>query len=230
MRLFLVFVSLFILGALNASAQSREDIVVTGGPALRFMEHGKGDVSHDVYWFNFVDASVIRLKELKAQAKPDELVTWLIYRPAYAARSQEMGMDLIAQLQEKAKTVGARLVWFNSKEELVAYLNKGLDRETKIADFDYFGHSNKACFLFDYSNTIDTMSVAWLHVKDLRLIDGDVFARNATCKSWGCHSGEMYSKWWKNRFDVGMTGAIGKTDFAHGGEPQLSNADGKWVQ
>ena len=231
MRLFLVFVSLFILGALNASAQSREDIVVTGGPALRFMEHGKGDVSHDVYWFNFVDASVIRLKELKAQAKPDELVTWLIYRPAYAARSQEMGMDLIAQLQEKAKTVGARLVWFNSKEELVAYLNKGLDRDKiKIADFDYFGHSNKACFLFDYSNTIDTMSVAWLHVKDLRLIDGDVFARNATCKSWGCHSGEMYSKWWKNRFDVGMTGAIGKTDFAHGGEPQLSNADGKWVQ
>jgi len=64
--------------------------VLTGGPALRFMEHGKGDVSHDVYWFNFVDASVIRLKEIKDQAKPDELVTWLIYRPAYASRSEEM--------------------------------------------------------------------------------------------------------------------------------------------
>ena len=46
----------------RASAQTREDIVLTGGPALRFMEHGKGDVSHDVYWFNFVDASVIRLQ------------------------------------------------------------------------------------------------------------------------------------------------------------------------
>ncbi len=231
MRLFLVLFSLVVLGTLNAPGQSREDIVLTGGPALRFMEHGKGDVSHDVYWFNFVDASVIRLKELQDHRKMNELVTWLIYRPAYAARSQEMGLDLLAQLQAKAKMLGVNLHWFNSKEELVAYLNHGLDRDKiKIADFDYFGHSNKACFLFDYSNTIDTMSIAWLHVKDLRLIDSDVFARDATCKSWGCHSGEMYSKWWKDRFDVAMTGAIGKTDFAHGGLPQLSNSDGKWAQ
>jgi hypothetical protein len=39
----------------------------------------------------------------------------------------------------------------------------------------------------------------------------------------------MYSQWWKSRFDVPMVGAIGKTDFAHGGLPQLSNADGKWA-
>ncbi len=231
MRLFLALLSLVILGAVHASAQSREDIVLTGGPALRFMEHGKGDVSHDVYWFNFVDASVIRLKELKANAKPDEVVTWLIYRPAYAARSQEMGMDLLAQLQEKAKAIGCQLVYFNNQAELIAYLNKGYDRnKVKIAAFDYFGHSNKACFLFDYSNTIDTMSIAWLHVKDLRLIHDDIFAKKAACKSWGCHSGEMYSKWWKSHFDVPMIGAMGKTDFAHGGEPQLSNSDGKWVQ
>ena len=231
MRPFLALLSLIVLGALHGSAQSREDIVLTGGPALRFMEHGKGDVSHDVYWFNFVDASFIRLKELKDQVKPDELVTWLIYRPAYASRSEEMGLDLLAQLRDKAKALGVRLVWFNSKEELVAYLNNGLDRDKiKIGDFDYFGHSNKACFLFDYSNTIDTMSIAWLHVKDLRLIHSDIFARDATCKSWGCHSGEMYSQWWKSQFDVPMTGAIGKTDFAHGGLPQLSNSDGKWAE
>jgi hypothetical protein len=231
MRPFLALLALIVLGTLNAPAQSREDIVLTGGPALRFMEHGKGEVSHDVYWFNFVDASVIRLKGLKDQAKPDELVTWLIYRPAYAARSREMGMDLPAQLQEKAKALGVRLAWFNNKDELIAYLNKGFDRDkTKIADFDYFGHSNKACFLFDYSNTIDTMSIAWLHVKDLRKIDSDIFTRDAACKSWGCHSGEMYSQWWKSRFDVAMTGAIGKTDFAHGGLPQLSNPDDKWAQ
>jgi hypothetical protein len=138
---------------------------------------------------------------------------------------------LTAQLQGKAKTLGVNLHWFNSKEDLVAYLNKGLDRnKTKIADFDYFGHSNKACFLFDYSNVIDTMSIAWLHVKDLRKIDDDIFADNATCKSWGCHSGEMYSQWWKSRFDVAMIGAIGKTDFAHGGLPQLSSSDGKWAR
>jgi hypothetical protein len=231
MRSILALLLLLTLGTFTAFAQSREDIVLTGGPALRFMEHGKGDVSHDVYWFNFVDASVIRLKELKSQANADTLVTWLIYRPSYASRSQEMGLDLLAQLQEKAKNLGVRLVWFNSQAELIAYLNNGLDRDKiKIADFDYFGHSNKACFLFDYSNTIDTMSIAWLHVKDLGKIHSDIFTHDATCKSWGCHSGEMYSQWWKSHFDVPMTGAIGKTDFAHGGLPQLSNADGKWSE
>ncbi len=231
MRFLVSFVVWMFLGALVASAQTREDIVLTGGPALRFMEHGKGDVSHDVYWFNFVDASVIRLGQLKAEAKPGDLVTWLVYRPAYASRSKEMGLDLLAQITDKAKHLGVNLHWFDTKEDLIAYLNKGLDRnKIKIADFDYIGHSNKACFLFDYSNVIDTMSIAWLHVKDLRLIDDDIFVHGATCKSWGCHSGEMYSQWWKDHFDVAMTGAIGKTDFAHGGLPELSNSDGKWAQ
>ena len=231
MRFFLTLVAVALLGTPLATAQTREEIVLTGGPALRFMEHGKGAVSHDVYWFNFVDASVIRLSELRAQAKPGDLITWLIYRPGYAARSEEMGVDLLAQLQAKAKQVGANLRWFDSKEDLIAYLNHGLDRDTiKISNFDYFGHSNKACFLFDYSNKIDTMSIAWLHVKDLRLIHDDIFTRDAACKSWGCHSGEEYSQWWKNHFDVAMIGAIGKTDFAHGGLPQLSNSDGVWTQ
>jgi hypothetical protein len=142
-----------------------------------------------------------------------------------------MGVNLLAQLQQKANALGARLVFFNNQDELIAYLNRGFDRDkVKIADFDYFGHSNKACFLFDYSNDIDTMSIAWLHVKDLRRIDGDIFARDAYCKSWGCHCGEMYSKWWKSRFDVPMIGAVGKTDFAHGGLPELSSADCKWAE
>jgi len=231
MRLFLVLVTTLFAGTLGASAQTSEAIVLTGGPALRFMEHGKGDVSHDVYWFNFVDASVIRCRELKSQAKPGEQVTWMIYRPAYAARGKEMGVDLIGQLTAKAKQLGVVLKWFDTKEELIAYLNKGFDRnKVKIVDFDYFGHSNKACFLFDYSNAIDTMSIVWLHVKDLRLIDSGIFAKDATCKSWGCHSGELYSREWKSHFDVPMVGAKGKTDFAHGGLPELSNSDGKWVQ
>ncbi len=231
MRFLLTLVAAAFLGISGASAQTSEAIVLTGGPALRFMEHGKGDVSHDVYWFNFVDASVIRLGQLKSEAKPGEQITWLIYRPAYASRSKELGLDLLAQLQAKANKLGVTLHWFESKADLIAYLNKGFDRNNvKIVNFDYFGHSNKACFLFDYSNTIDTMSIAWLHVKDLRYIDDDIFAKDATCKSWGCHSGEEYSQWWKSHFDVAMTGAIGKTDFAHGGLPQLSNSDGKWAQ
>jgi hypothetical protein len=230
MRLLAALTAFLLLGLGVAAAQSREDIVLTGGCALRFMEHGKGEVSHDVYWFNFVDASTIRLGQIKAE-HPGDTITWLVYRPAYARRSEEMGLDLLAQLQEKAHGLGVRLVFFDTKEQLIAYLDRGFDRsKVKIGNFDYFGHSNKACFLFDYSNVIDTMSIAWLHVKDLRKIDDGIFAKDATCKSWGCHSGEMYSRWWKDHFDVPMIGAIGKTDFAHGGLPQLSNPDGKWSE
>jgi hypothetical protein len=231
MRPLIAFFALSLLGSAPALAQTREDIVLTGGPALRFMEHGKGNASHDVYWFNFIDGSVIWLKDLKAQAGPDTLVTWLVFRPAYATRSQEMGMDLLGQIAAKARQIGVNLLFFDTTEQLINYFNKGLDRDkVKIASFDYFGHSNKACFLFDYSNKIDSMSLAWLHVRDLKKIDRDVFAQDAVCKSWGCHSGEMYSIWWKDRFRVAMIGAIGKTDFSQGGLPVLSNADGKWSQ
>jgi len=232
MRLILALVSLLLMSGLAARADDGpgEYIVLTGGPALRFMEHGKA-ATHDVYWFNFVDGSVIRLQQLKAQAPPGTYITWLIYRPSYRSRSQELGMDLLAQLAQKARDLGVRLVYFDNTDQLIAYLNRGLDRDKiKITDFDYIGHSNKACFLFDYSNTIDTMSISFLHVKDLGKIDSDDFAHDATCKSWGCHSGEMYSQWWKKHFDVAMTGAIGKTDFEHGGLPVLSSADGKWAQ
>jgi hypothetical protein len=234
MRFLVVLICLFAFGALGASAQqsgpNAEYIVLTGGPALRFMEHGKA-ASHDMYWFNFVDASVIRLQELKAVAPANVTVTWLVYRPSYASRSKELGMDLLAQIEAKSRKLGVNLVWFDTKEQLIDYLNRGLDRDkNKIASFDYFGHSNKACFLFDYSNRIDTMSIAFLHVADLRKIHRHDFSRNAACKSWGCHSGEMYSQWWKSQFDIAMTGAIGKTDFSHGGLPVLSDSTGKWSQ
>jgi len=233
MRLLLISVCLLVLGGRGVWAAenvTHEDIILTGGPALRFMETGKA-ATHDIYWFNFVDASVLRLKELKSKADGGDLVTWLVYRPAYASRGREMGWNLLSQIEAKAKKYGVNLVYFDTKEQLIAYLNKGLNRDKiKITNFDYIGHSNKACFLFDYSNTIDTMSIAFLHVKDLKQIEDDVFAENATCKSWGCHSGELYSAKWKSHFDVPMTGAVGKTDFAHGGVPELSNGEGKWVQ
>jgi hypothetical protein len=230
MRLLSLFLSLFLFGSLAVSAQMREHIVLTGGPALRFMEHNKA-ASHDFYWFNFIDASTIWLKQIKATAPPGDLVTWLVFKPSYVSRSQELGMDLLPQIVQKAHELGVNLLWFEDKDQLINYLNRGQDRDKmKIVSFDYFGHSNKACFLFDYSNRIDTMSIAYLHVIDLKHIHSHDFARDAVCKSWGCHSGEMYSKWWKDEFDIPMTGAIGKTDFSHGGLPALSDANCRWSQ
>src|SRR5947207_8073814 len=42
--------------------------------------------------------------------------------------------------------------------------------ELNIVGFEYFGRSNKACFMFDYSNVLNSSSKAWLHAADLTWI------------------------------------------------------------
>ena len=46
---------------------------------------------------------------------------------------------------------------------IIDYLNAGRPRDqVKIAGFEFFGHSNRACFMFDYSNEVDSASKSWL--------------------------------------------------------------------
>ena len=115
---------------------------------------------------------------------------------------------------------------------MINYLYGGKPRGTvKIADFEYFGHSNRACFMLDYSNEIDSASKAWLHETDLKRIHRGIFTRDAFAKSWGCYTGESMSKYWKAATGRKMVGAIGKTDYAqcpfNGWIPTLSPG-GRW--
>ena len=198
--------------------------------AVRFFEHGKKS-SHDVFWGNFIVSATFRLKELEQQKAPGDLVTWLVYRPGYERRSMEIDADLLSAIQQKADALGVALFWFNNKQELINYLNTGRDRKAMpIADFEYFGHSNKACFMFDYSNNFDAMTKDFLHAMDLEHIEPSDFAKGATAKSWGCHSGEYYTAQWKRHFGWPMVGAIGKTDYSHGELPFLSSPGGSWAE
>lgn len=208
----------------------REFIIVSGGPAMRTFERDKAS-SHDKSWENFIMAALARFKQLEPQMQAGEKITWLVYRPSYVERGAEMVDDLVSDVTEKANKAGVNLFWFDRPIQLINYLNHGKDRKTTpIALFEYFGHSNKACFLFDYSNEIDGMSTAFLHVNDLAKIDRTIFAPDAQAKSWGCHSGELYSGAWKTHFGIPMVGAIGKTDYSHGGLPFLSSDGGHWAQ
>jgi hypothetical protein len=215
------------------SLPAAEYIIVSGGPAIRFFEKDKTN-SHDKYWGNFIDAPILLSKKILPTLKAEDKLTWLVYRPGYKTRGEEMDTDLLAEIQTKAKNAGINLMWFDRSEQLVNYLNRGQNRkQVPIASLDYFGHSNKACFLFDFSCHVDGMSVDYFHVKDLDKIKNNVFAKDAKAKSWGCHSGEYYSQAWKKRFGIPMEGAIGKTDYSRGGLPFLSGKDGKpgsWVQ
>jgi len=222
---------ILVLVCFLVSLEAREWIVLSGGPALRFHEAGK-ERSHDNHWGNFIDSAVVRIKELKPQLLEGDQITWLVYRPGYQSRGAELNGDLLTNILKRANQEGVALFWFDSQEQLINYLNKGKDRMTdKIHHFDYFGHSNKACFLFDYSNVMDSMSKDYLHTMDLKKIKADIFTSNAVCQSWGCHSGEYYSAKWKERFGVSMTGAIGKTDYSRlNSLPFLSSDKGRWAQ
>jgi len=211
---------------------AKEWIIVSGGPALRFFEKGKGASSHDKFWGNFIVSASLRILEIQQEEKhAHDYVSWLVYRPVYERRGIESGQDFIAAVQKKADSVGAALYWFDDPSELINYVNKGRDRtQVPVVDFEYFGHSNRACFMFDYSNEFDAMSRSFLHENMLSRLDPAAFDPKAKAKSWGCHTGEEFSDEWKKRLGFDMVGAIGKTDYSNGKIPVLSNADGKWTE
>ncbi len=212
-----------------------EYILLCGGPALRRWENYRRPYQqHDLWWANFLAATNVRTRHLIQMGVMPSSITWLVYRPGFARRAQEEGKPLTAWVAELAAKRGARLVWFDTQAQMVAYLNRGQDRSrTKIVSLDFFGHSNKYCFLFDYSSEVMGGSTCWLHVRDLKQIHRSAFHRKAFVKSWGCHTAEFMSKPWKKAVGVPMWGALGKTDYEPTGRgqlPVLSTAAGAWAR
>lgn len=212
-------------------AQSRgEYVIVSGGPALRKWENlRRPGEQHDRWWGNFIRPARMRIQEIQAQ-EPDALITWLVYRKAFVSRSAEDKRSLVELVKSVRDKFHVRLVWFNTGDDVIAYLNSGQPRNrVPVCDFEFFGHSNKYCFMFDYSNVIYGASESWLHEKDLGRIHRGVFARDAFCKSWGCHTGESMSRAWRKATGIPMIGAYGKTDYANPLKVELSRG-GHWTK
>jgi len=220
---------LTLVFALPALAQSGEHVIVSGGVSLNQWEKFKAE-PHDKWWLNFVRAARIRIAQLK-ESDPNTPITWLVYQPAYRRRMAEESIDAFGIINSVRDAYGVRLIYFNKGSDIVDYINQGQPRDRlKIATFEFFGHSNKACFMFDYSNEIDSGSKAWLHENELTRIRRGVFAPGATVKSWGCHTGESMSKKWYQATGVRMDGAIGKTQYLTHDLPALSSVGGRWAR
>ena len=208
----------FMVGLLTARAEvEREYILVSGGPSLHEWEKFKAE-PHDRWWGNFIRSARVRIQEIQAKVGPDTKITWLVHKPSYVRRaSRQDKQDLIGNIVSVRDKFGVNLVWFDEGDELIEYLNAGQPRDrVKIANFEYYGHSNRACWMFDYSNEIDSGSKSWLHENELGRVNRDIFTRDAFIKSWSCHTGESMSKKWKRATGKRMIGAIGKTDYAYG--------------
>jgi hypothetical protein len=211
------------------AAKQGEWIIVVGGPSMHEWEKYKAQ-PHDHWWANFVHAARLRTQQLRDQLGPDALITWLVYKQGYLDRAQQEHQDLISLINSVGEKYHLNMIYFHSGSDVINYLNNGRPRnEVKIIGFEYFGHSNRACFMFDYSNVLDSASKSWLHENDLYRILPRDFDRHAFVKSWGCHTGEEMSKKWYKATNTHMIGAIGKTQFMMEELPILTSPGGRWA-
>ena len=217
------------LGLRAAPPVEGEYILLVGGPSMYQWEKYKA-VPHDHWWANFVRAARLRTEQIRQQAGPDAKITWLIYKQGYEDRAKQEKQDLISLINTVRDKFNINLVWFGPGHEVIDYINSGQPRDqVKIVDFEYFGHSNRACFMFDYSSNIESACKSWLHEDELKKINGRVFARGAFVKSWGCHTGESMSKKWLAATGVPMWGVIGKTQYMMDELPIIVGQNAKWV-
>lgn len=206
-----------------------EYIMLVGGPSLREWEKYKAQ-PHDHWWANFIRAARIRTEQIRDAAGPDAKITWLVYKQGYIDRAAQEHQDLISLIGTIRDKFNLNLVWFHDGQDVINYLNNGQPRnQVKIADFEFFGHSNKACFMFDYSSVVDSSAKAFLHENQLGGIHRGIFWRNAFIKSWGCHTGESMSQKWYAATGRHMIGAVGKTQYMMDELPILTSAGGRWA-
>ena len=220
------------------SGPPREYVLLTGGPSLTEWEKYK-QTPHDQFWGSFTRATRTRFQQIQAQQgnDPNAVYTWLVFVDGYKARGAQDHTDYVPLLNSVRDKYHLRMIPVSSGTQVIDYLNNGQDRNRlKVVDFEYYGHSNRCCFMFDYSSNVDSASKNFMHEDQLVNIRRNVFARNAFVKSWGCHTGESMSKKFYDATGTRMIGAIGRTDYSTRDEalngiiPTLSSADGKWVQ
>ena len=227
-----LLLSLFLVRqAPAATPVAGEYVLLVGGPSLMQWEKYKQQ-PHDHWWANFVRAARIRTEQIRAQ-DPNAKITWLVYKQGYIDRAAQEKQDLLSHIASVRDKFDLKLVYFAKGDEVINYLNNGQARDSlKVVDFEYFGHSNRACFMFDYSSNIESACKSWLHEDELKKINGRIFARNASIKSYGCHTGESMSKKWLAATGIPMWGVIGKTQYMMDELPIIVPDKGiapKWV-
>lgn len=221
--------AIFLSVLLLSQVAQAEHVIVCGGPALRTWENYRtGDDQHDRWWANFVRASTLRMAEVRQTYGKEAPLVWMVYKPGYEARGRDDHQPYTTWIAEQAAKRSATLIWFNSSSDYISKINARPHKS--VVTYDYFGHSNKYAFLFDYGNEIMAASTAWLHENDISKINSSIFARDAVCKSWGCHTGASMSSVWKKKLGVPLIGAKGKTVYTMVGQGQMPTGYGGWTR
>lgn len=228
MKSFLLTLSILLIGLAHGYAE-RVHVVLCGGPALRDWEDLRvAPDRHDGYWANFVHASNLRMDEIRRANEPGDRIVWMVFKDSYVTRGKEDGKPYVTWIKEHAVKRRADLIWIDSGDDFFREMNRL--PSGSVVNFDFFGHSNKHCFLLDYSNEIMASSKEWIHETDLGKLKARIFNKNAVCQSYGCHTGESMSAYWKRATGVTLIGAKGKTDYVTLNDNKLPRVNGSWVR
>lgn len=206
-----------------------DHVIVTGGPALRKWENLRVPKDrHDRWWANFVRASTIRMDMLLKDFNHNDRIVWMVYKPGYVDRGTEDGKPYVTWIENLATKRNAHLIWFSSSDMYIRKFNALPERS--VTAYEYFGHSNKYAFMFEYGSDIIAASTAWLHETELNRKRASVFHPQAACTSWGCHTGESMSQVWRQVLGVPLRGVKGPTNYTVVGQAKLPLAKGSWTQ
>jgi len=220
---------LALIFLLATSFLEARHVILCGGPALRAWEDLRVERDqHDRWWANFVRASTLRMDELRRIHGPSVPIIWIVYKPGYVKRGYEDGKPYTQWITEQAQKRGATLKWISSGSAAISAINSQPSKS--IQTFDFFGHSNKHCFMLDYGCDIMGASKEWIHEKDLTRLRSGAFAKNAVCQSYGCHTGESMSAFWKRAVGIPLIGALGKTDYVVLKKGEMPEVMGSWTQ
>ena len=219
------------IAPVRAANVTPEYVLLVGGPSLMQWEKYKGPLAHDHWWANFIRAARIRTEQLREKYGPDAKITWLIYKQGYVDRGVQEKQNLLEFIESVRDKFKLNLVYFHDGGEVINYLNNGQPRgQVKVAFLEYFGHSNKACFMFDYSSNVDSASKSYLHQSQLVAIKKSSFTKDAEIRSWGCHTGEMMSQKWRQAVGNRMWGVVGKTQYMTHELPVIATPPGgRWT-
>lgn len=225
---FLLRLFLFTL-LLAAHIDAHQHVILAGGPALRQWENYRVAADrHDNWWANFIRASTMQMDHIRKQTNNSESITWFVYKKAYELRGKEDGKPYVKWIQQQASKRSANLIWIHSKNDFIKHFNALPDGKTKT--FHFFGHSNKHCFLLDYSADVLGASSVCLHETELHQLSSKPFAKNPISKSWGCHSGESMNTYWEKFLGHKLIGAAGKTDYSPLSFGKMPVVNGRWIR
>ena len=223
-----LIIALFLF-LLSFSAQAVE-VILSGGVALKSWEHLRGPSAHDNWWANFIRAATVQM-DLTLRKNPSARIVWIVYRPSYVTRGREDGKDYVSMINGQAAKRKVKLVWVDTSAQAFAAINKAARGKDLITDFYYFGHSNAHAFMLEYSNNIIGASTQWMHEDDLSTsLHRAAFAPNASCRSFGCYTGNSMSAKWKKALGIDLWGNTEATRYHPVSNGCLPMGNGKWVK